>query len=79
MSFSLILPTLLLIKSSDNFQGEEAKVVILSTVRSNAERRPGFLRTNNRINVACSRARDGFYVVGNSASLEVVPMWKDIM
>lgn len=39
--------------SSDNFQGEEAKVVIMSTVRSNYDDRVGFLRTPNRINVAC--------------------------
>jgi AAA domain len=32
-------------------QGEEAKVVIVSLVRSNQERRCGFLKTSNRINV----------------------------
>ena len=35
----------------DNFQGEEAKVVIISLVRSNDEKKCGFLRTTNRINV----------------------------
>ena len=35
----------------DNFQGEEAKVIIVSLVRSNAENNCGFLRTTNRINV----------------------------
>jgi hypothetical protein len=64
---------------SDNFQGEEAKVVILTTVRSNPECRSGFLKRSNRINVACSRARDGLYIIGNSQSLESVPMWKRIM
>lgn len=43
----------------DNFQGEEAKVVIISLVRSNAEGRCGFLRTSNRINVLLSRAQHG--------------------
>ncbi|KAL9127763.1 MAG: hypothetical protein Q9217_003421 [Psora testacea] len=47
----------------DNFQGEESKIVILSTVRSNLQKRVGFLKTPNRINVGCSRARDGFYIV----------------
>ncbi|KAK2783225.1 hypothetical protein FQN53_009311 [Emmonsiellopsis sp. PD_33] len=70
---------MLRISTIDNFQGEEAKVVILTTVRSNPECRPGFLKTVNRINVACSRARDGFYIFGNSQSLAVVPMWNNIM
>ncbi|KAL8993484.1 MAG: hypothetical protein Q9169_006311, partial [Polycauliona sp. 2 TL-2023] len=50
----------------DNFQGEEAKVVILSFVRSNAEGKCGFFRTSNRINVALSRARHGMYIIGDS-------------
>ncbi|EAU30027.1 predicted protein [Aspergillus terreus NIH2624] len=36
----------------DNFQGEEAKVVIISLVRSNPQNCCGFLRTPIRINVA---------------------------
>ncbi|KAI1136369.1 AAA domain-containing protein [Hypoxylon sp. FL0543] len=36
----------------DNFQGEEAKVVVVSLVRSNREGHCGFLGTINRINVA---------------------------
>jgi superfamily I DNA and/or RNA helicase len=32
----------------DNFQGEEAKIVIVSLVRSNRENKCGFLRTHNR-------------------------------
>ena len=63
----------------DSFQGEEAKVVILSTVRSNPEDRIGFLKTDNRINVACSRARNGFYIVGNSFLMKRAPMWRKII
>ncbi|KAL2002422.1 hypothetical protein VTN02DRAFT_6800 [Thermoascus thermophilus] len=70
---------MLRLSTIDNFQGEEAKIVILSTVRSNVENRPGFLKTSNRINVACSRARDGFYIFGSSKCLGQVPMWKDII
>lgn len=44
---------MLRIATIDNFQGEEAKVVILSTVRSGGS--AGFLKSINRINVACSR------------------------
>lgn len=32
----------------DNFQGEEAKIVIVSLVRSNRENKCGFLKTHNR-------------------------------
>lgn len=63
----------------DSFQGEEAKIVILSTVRSNPNDRTGFLKTDNRINVACSRARDGFYVIGNASLMKRVPMWRTII
>lgn len=35
----------------DNFQGEEANVIIVSLVRSNGDKACGFLRTTNRINV----------------------------
>jgi hypothetical protein len=70
---------MLRLASVDNFQGEEAKVVILTTVRSNPKGKVGFLKTENRINVACSRARDGFYVIGNSKALQTVPMWAKII
>lgn len=39
------------IATVDNFQGEEANVVIVSLVRSNEQKACGFLRTTNRINV----------------------------
>jgi hypothetical protein len=45
----------------DSFQGDEAEVVILSLVRTDA---PGFLRRRNRINVALSRARSLVIVLG---------------
>ncbi|CAD6574519.1 MAG: hypothetical protein ASARMPRED_006796 [Alectoria sarmentosa] len=57
---------LLRIATVDNFQGEEAKVVIVSLVRSNKERKVGFLKTTNRINVLLSRAQHGMYLIGNT-------------
>ncbi|EXJ74314.1 uncharacterized protein A1O5_02610 [Cladophialophora psammophila CBS 110553] len=68
---------MLRIATVDNFQGEEAKVIILSTVRSGGN--PGFLKILNRINVACSRARNGFYIVGNSQTLSRVPRWREVI
>ena len=47
----------------DNFQGEESRVVLLSLVRSNQQRRIGYLREANRVCVALSRAKEGKRVV----------------
>ncbi|KAM3422161.1 hypothetical protein BST61_g2531 [Cercospora zeina] len=63
----------------DNFQGEEAKVVIISLVRSNDSNNCGFLRTPNRINVLLSRAKHGMYIIGNSKTSSTVPMWQHVL
>lgn len=62
----------------DNFQGEEAKVVLVSLVRSNPQQRVGFLRTENRINVLVSRAKHGLFLLGNAETYRNVPMWARI-
>ncbi|KAK3618085.1 hypothetical protein LTR22_026493 [Elasticomyces elasticus] len=58
----------------NNFQGEEAKIVIVSLVRSNTNHEPGFLRTSNRINVLLSRAQHGMYVIADANTMSHVPM-----
>ncbi|RAL10327.1 putative NF-X1 finger and helicase domain protein [Aspergillus homomorphus CBS 101889] len=63
----------------DNFQGEEAKVVVISLVRSNNQNQCGFLRTPNRINVLLSRAKHGMYIIGNSATSRGVTMWGKVI
>ncbi|KAJ5538073.1 hypothetical protein N7494_007552 [Penicillium frequentans] len=63
----------------DNFQGEEAKVVVISLVRSNSQNRCGFLRTPNRINVLLSRAKHGMYIIGNSETSRGVEMWGKVL
>lgn len=73
------MSSMLRLATIDNYQGEEAKVIILSTVRSNAEARIGFLKTSNRINVACSRARNGFFIIGNASLMKGVKMWDKIV
>ena len=67
------------IATVDNFQGEEAKVIVISLVRSNEERRCGFLKTSNRINVLLSRAQHGMYIVGNVNTARPVPMWDKVL
>ncbi|PYH48749.1 putative DEAD box helicase involved in nonsense mediated decay [Aspergillus saccharolyticus JOP 1030-1] len=51
----------------DSYQGEENEIVILSMVRSGGDN-IGFLSIENRVCVALSRARCGFYIFGNATS-----------
>ncbi|OWR46444.1 NFX1-type zinc finger-containing protein 1, partial [Danaus plexippus plexippus] len=63
----------------DNYQGEESRIVILSLVRSNRDGDIGFLNARNRICVALSRAKEGFYIFGNMNVLEKAsPTWRQI-
>ena len=63
------------IASADNFQGEKAKVIVISSVRSNAESKCGCLKNSNFINVLLSRAYHRMYIVGNTDTACSVPMW----
>ncbi|XP_021369417.1 NFX1-type zinc finger-containing protein 1-like [Mizuhopecten yessoensis] len=54
----------------DNFQGEETDIILLSLVRSNKTGNIGFLKKENRICVALSRAKKGLYVIGDFSILE---------
>lgn len=53
----------------DNFQGEEAEVVLISTVRCNDKGNTGFLKIANRVNVMMSRAKHGMYVFGSAKTV----------
>ena len=60
----------------DNFQGEENDIILLSLVRSD---RIGFLKIANRVCVALSRARKGFYIIGNATLLaRDSELWRNI-
>ncbi|KAJ7188061.1 hypothetical protein C8R46DRAFT_1053533 [Mycena filopes] len=80
------------LRTIDNYQGEEAKIVILSTVRNagskddfdaeHSYRRPtiGFLASENRTNVALSRAKEGLFILGNAAQLvSRSKMWREVI
>ncbi|KAL0951932.1 hypothetical protein HGRIS_008585 [Hohenbuehelia grisea] len=80
------------LRTIDNYQGEEAKIVILSLVRNAGSitddetrlgsGRPsiGFLKSDNRVNVALSRAKEGLYILGNASLLsERSRMWKSVI
>ncbi|KAL4453718.1 hypothetical protein ABPG74_009614 [Tetrahymena malaccensis] len=68
------------VSTVDNYQGEENQIIILSLVRSNEELDIGFLKNSNRINVAFSRAKVGFYVFGNFDMFKKQPIdfWKGV-
>ncbi|XP_046375690.1 NFX1-type zinc finger-containing protein 1-like [Haliotis rufescens] len=64
----------------DNYQGEENDIILLSLVRSNAEGSVGFLKIENRICVALSRAKIGLFVIGNFELLSQQSLlWMDIL
>ena len=69
---------LLRMATVDNFQGEEAKIVIVSLVRSNKQRKVGFLKVRNRINVLISRAQHGMYLIGNANTYSNHLIWARI-
>ena len=54
----------------DNFQGEEADIVIASLVRANKAGNIGFLDQPERANVLLSRARCGLILIGHRHTLE---------
>ena len=54
------------IKTVDDYQGEECDIIMLSLVRSNSRGDIGFLKVDNRVNVALSRAKLGLFMFGNA-------------
>jgi superfamily I DNA and/or RNA helicase len=64
------------VDSVDGFQGREKEAVVLSLVRSNNEGEIGFLADVRRTNVALTRARRALVVVGDSATLSVLPFYQ---
>ena len=51
-------------------KAKKTDIIILSVVRSNERDEIGFLKIENRICVALSRARHGFYCIGNFEMLK---------
>ncbi|CAG8705615.1 26063_t:CDS:10, partial [Gigaspora rosea] len=58
-----------ILRTVDNFQGEEADIVIISLVRNTGRGdrgNIGFLKSTNRSNVLLSRAKHGMFLLGNA-------------
>lgn len=62
----------------DKFQGEENRIILLSLVRSNVEGNIGFLSIENRVCVALSRAKSGFFMIGNMDCLAKTKLWQKL-
>ncbi|KAF9280989.1 hypothetical protein BGZ74_002480 [Mortierella antarctica] len=73
---SVSLQKQLTLSTTDNYQGEEAKIVIISLVRnkedndSSVSEKIGFLKSPNRTNVLLSRAQHGMFIIGNADLME---------
>ncbi|CAG5123275.1 unnamed protein product [Candidula unifasciata] len=68
------------VTSIDNYQGEENDIILISLVRSNELNEVGFLKTDNRVCVALSRAKMGLFVIGNFQQLALKStLWRNIV
>lgn len=65
----------LVVSTIDGFQGREADVVVISTVRCNEKGSLGFLADPRRMNVAITRARRGLVVIGCKEMLQTDSNW----
>jgi superfamily I DNA and/or RNA helicase len=67
------------VKTVDGYQGREKDIMIISTVRSNAKRKIGFLNDLRRLNVALTRARRKMIMIGDVKTLEIHPTYRRLI
>jgi ATP-dependent RNA/DNA helicase IGHMBP2 len=67
------------VSTVDGAQGREWDVVLYSTVRSNPQHRLGFVEDERRLNVAVTRAKRNFLLVGDERTLGDHPQFRDLL
>ncbi|KAJ6372085.1 hypothetical protein OIU77_002415 [Salix suchowensis] len=67
------------IQTVDGFQGREKDVAIFSCVRSNDDRRIGFVSDARRMNVGITRAKSSVLVVGSASTLRNDEHWNNLV
>ncbi|HLF16743.1 MAG TPA: AAA domain-containing protein, partial [Candidatus Thermoplasmatota archaeon] len=67
------------VSTVDGAQGREWDVVLYSAVRSNPQHRLGFLEDERRLNVAVTRARRHFVLVGDERTLRDHPAFHELL
>ncbi|XP_043665275.1 RNA helicase Mov10l1-like isoform X1 [Vespula pensylvanica] len=74
------------VSSVEGFQGQERKIIILSTVRSSTnfisediKHALGFIASPKRLNVAITRARALLIILGNPELLVEDPYWRSVL
>lgn len=67
------------INTVDGFQGREKDVAIFSCVRSNSEKRIGFVSDFRRMNVGITRARSSILVVGSASTMMQNEHWRNLV
>lgn len=67
------------IDTVDGFQGREKEAVVMCFVRSNSEGELGFLAEARRTNVALTRAKRLLRIVGDSATLSNLPLYRQMI
>ncbi|MGU5625985.1 DEAD/DEAH box helicase [Aeromonas caviae] len=63
---TLLEKCIIKVDTIDSYQGKENDIVIVSLVRSNSSGAQGHVASENRANVALSRAKEALFIVGNS-------------
>jgi len=65
------------VSTVDRYQGDENDVIILSTVRT--QKLTDFLKLENRMIVACSRARHALVILASEDLLQKSPHWASVI
>ena len=66
------------VNTIDGYQGREKDVICFTCVRAKNEKGVGFLTDGRRINVGFTRAKNGFWIFGNSNLLSSDLKWNEV-